>query len=224
MSEEPSGRAKDTTANRAAPKPNLFCPKNGLDNGVHLRHHVDFRDPSTFDLGLDKLVWPGITNKKVAFFAMSSLGSVPWPALERIVRGRGFDFYSSDYVETSKQDIEDLNDSDLLVVVVDPFEDWPWSSYGGREPSTYWNAISEIRPNRSVVFLLYQHPGALQRVDSGLTAESIKQLARFFTLPKLCVDSGSMSDAEYSALRASFEENWLRVQREFCQRVRHGAA
>ena len=46
-----------TKKSNEAPKPNLFCPKNGLDNGVHLRVYYEGGFLSEW---LDELALPGL--------------------------------------------------------------------------------------------------------------------------------------------------------------------
>lgn len=188
------------------------------------REHVDFRDHKSFDQAVDRLVWPGLTGRRISFFAMHSTGTVPWKQLAQLVAAKGLDFHASDYVETAERDVAQFCRRQSVVVVADLFEGWPWRNSPGRSPSKYWASISALRRNRDNVFMLYHHPDALQTAPTDLSPDTIADLRRFFTLPQVRLDDrweqSEWTDEDIMKLHASFLDLWVRAQRELLQRLR----
>ena len=115
------------------------------------RHHVDFRNPTLYDQKVDKLIWPGITGKKVIFLSIHGVGGFPWPSLKNIISENEFTVSGTDYVEAALYKIPDLIAQGYrVVVIVDILEDWPWSEHRIREPSRYAETVIKVR---------YEHRG-----------------------------------------------------------------
>lgn len=190
------------------------------------RNHVDFRNEHEFEQAVDRLIWPGITGNQICFFGVHSIGGVVWRDLGEEVSSRGFDFSASDYIEYAPKNVQQLLDGKTKVVVVlDVFEDWPSKSTPGREPSDYWKVVSELRPSRDVLIVLYQHPDAIKDSDSRLPSDVLAEMQRFFTIPRSYDDNAFAQRCtplpeQRRMLHESFERVMKQVQREFLRRSR----
>jgi hypothetical protein len=190
------------------------------------RHYIDFRDESNYELNVDRLIFPGITGKKIILFAINSLGSIPWITLTTILHELNVEIRVSDYVESASLEIDKyLNSNYRVVAIADIFEGWPWNSLATRGPNVYVRHIFEIREKtkstkNEVVFILYQNENALKKIaPSILDTESIKRLSHYFTIPMIFDDSSrieqmNQTQPEFIALRKAVRNVWIRVQRE----------
>lgn len=60
------------------------------------RQNVDFRDDSTFEQNVDRLVWPGVTGKRVIWFPVyGRYESDRWKRLFSIAKQEGMEFHNS---------------------------------------------------------------------------------------------------------------------------------
>jgi hypothetical protein len=145
------------------------------------RQHVDFRDHSSYQQNVDRLVWPGISGKKVAWVGMNkhSDDHFHWPNLNVIAKRRGIETHN-------------LNrDYRAVEEILDALEKWlPHRGCGrylrrvagtatrGGRPEFYVEKMFEIRARtkdtrEEVVFLLYQNPEALAKGPHHLPTKTV---------------------------------------------------
>jgi hypothetical protein len=157
------------------------------------RQHVDFRERSVFDQAVDRLVWPGITGKRVIWYPVFGVyHSGRWKRLLSVAREEGIELAEGEDIHRSRWFIESLleDTSKRLVLVFDVFEERPAASSLWRNPTReYIDTILDYRertknrPNE-VVFLLYHQPDAWERVADvrSLQGELLQRLRHYFTL------------------------------------------
>lgn len=190
------------------------------------RHYVDFRNDVDFERSVDQLVWPGITGKSVAAVAiypgledfrdpsghpqLSDL--VPWYHLSlhfarnrlRIVGGEDIDrapWRMARVQETSPT---------RIVAIVDPFEGWPMNRHARNTPQDYVDFIFGTRDRSrdstgEIVFLLFHHSEAWEKVAHGLNESTVKRLRHYFSLH---------TDVIVEDAGEHLERMWWRIQHE----------
>ncbi|NKL98673.1 toll/interleukin-1 receptor domain-containing protein [Rhizobium leguminosarum] len=186
------------------------------------RHHVDFRQQANFDRAVDQLVWPGLTGEKVIFSSIHGVGGFAWPALKQVISERGFSTFGPDYVEAALDEVPQLSSRGRVVVIVDLFEDWPWSTMSFREPALYADTVLKLRERTKgtpdeIIFVLYQHRDALTDAGSSLDPAIVQRFLHFFILPKDFDDRGHCKNPtleQMTSLQEHFKGVWYRVQRQ----------
>ena len=198
-----------------------------LPGFLESRQYIDFRDESKFENNVNKLIYPGLTGKKIILFAINSLGSIPWKNLSLFLSDLNCEIRYSDYVESAKLEISRyLNSNYRVVAIADIFEGWPWSNENSlRHPSDYTKSIFEIRKEsrntiNEVVFVLYQNENSLsQYAPSCLDAKTIERLSHYFRIPMKFHDHfhatiKDESSDEYQELKLNMNDVWIKVIRE----------
>lgn len=190
------------------------------------RQFVDFRDEELYEQNVDKVVWPGITSKRIIFSGIHYVGGFPWGKLGDDIKKLGLELHGADYPEFAPDEINDLvNRGYRVVAVVDVFEDWPWNRMQGRPAQLYVDIIFNIREQTrgtrsEVVFVLYQHPDAFSQAPHNLDANTVKRLKHYFTISKTFWDRSWIDPSEEPspdkllALESSLRDTWYKIQRE----------
>ena len=193
------------------------------------RHYIDFRDIATYEQSVDRILWPGITGRKVRWIGVHGVGGWAWPQLGSILRRRGIDISGCDYVETAPAEVSSaLKSGYRVVVLTDVFEGWPENKRGFRPPSEYVENIFAIRQETKggrdeVVFVLYQNPDALDKAPHALDARTVERLRHYFLIPRLFDDGlrgGGPDTKMLDELELKFSEVWLKAQRELLKSER----
>jgi hypothetical protein len=192
------------------------------------RQCVDFRNAVDIEPMVERLIWPGITGKKIVFSAINSRGSFRWEALRDIIEKAGFAVHASDYVKTAVREIpQQLERSNHVVAVVDLFEDWlPGRAHNPdrRRPSVYAETILKLRETADeVVFILYQHPDAFSSVPHDLPNDLVERFQRYFTIPKEFPDPGITVKGK-EALTRNFKDVLYRAERLLLRKWRQSEA
>jgi hypothetical protein len=188
------------------------------------RQRVDFRDTTEYEQMIEKLIWPGLTGKKIVFSAIHGMGAFYWSVLADIIRNAGFRVHASDYVESAKIEIPELlKRHNRVVAVVDLFEGWfPGKKHSPfRAPEVYAETILELREATKgtadeIVFVLYQHPDAFTGAPHNLPNDLVKRFERYFQIPKTFDDN--IHDPEFTRqdqdeLRCNFKDTLFKVER-----------
>ncbi len=181
------------------------------------RQHVDFREPSAFQRAVDRLVWPGITGKRVVWYPIFGVyHSERWRRLFAVAEAEGIEFTNGEDIHRSRWLVERLleDTSKRLVLVFDIFEERPAAPRVWRNTTVeYINEIlryRELTKNRAneVVFLLYHQPDAWERVADvrSLPGELVQRFKHYFT-----VHQDPPSDEVF---RERLRDIWVRVQRD----------
>ena len=188
------------------------------------RQHVDFRNPATFEQDVDRLVWPGLTGKRVKWFPIyRSRGQDQWDRLFAAAKSLGLEFDFGNDVDRAKPHYFDkeanLRGTDRLVVVADIFDSRAKNTKDCRSPiSQYIELIFDLRgktknTSAEIVFVLYHHGDAWSNVTEArsIDSETRSRLMHYFTL---------RTDLTSEALRESLLATWHGVQRELLQAER----
>jgi hypothetical protein len=148
------------------------------------RQYVDFRDAKTYEQSVNKLVWPGVTGKRILFIAMHPGHGVPWQALLKNVNNLGIDFVEGeDMYRTGLKLNRYLNNSPptRVVIVVDIF----WGIGGLHQD--YVNYMFSLRErskgtSKEIVFLLYHSSDHWDSESPKLNQEDRNRLLHYFTI------------------------------------------
>ncbi|MBR0758571.1 toll/interleukin-1 receptor domain-containing protein [Bradyrhizobium jicamae] len=181
------------------------------------REHVDFRKPAEFDAAVDRLVWPGITGKRVVWYPVFGVyHSERWKRLFAVARREGIKFAEGEDIHRSNWFIKPILEdaTKRLVLVFDIFEERPARSKLWRNTTKqYIDTRIDIRErtrNRAneVAFVLYHQPDAWRQVDDvrSLPSEVVQQLKHYFTLDQDIHDD--------QAFRQQLRKIWNRVQHD----------
>jgi hypothetical protein len=188
------------------------------------RQHVDFRDPSAFDQAVDRLIWPGITGKRIIWYPVFGVHrSERWKRLFAVAREEGIEFDQGEDIHRSRGFIEPLlaNTAKRLVLVFDIFEERPAASRLWRNTtSEYIDTILDYRertknaPNE-VVFLLYNQKNAWEHVEDvrSLPGELVQRFKHYFTLHQDLPND--------QLFRQQLREIWNRIQRDLMYRIQN---
>ena len=189
-----------------------------LPGFLSTRQYVSIRGQDEFDLGMDRLMWPGVTGKQIAAWAMFGRPySERWKTLFRVSEAAGISFAGGEDIHRSEwhlQEILDGKPARRVVVFVDPFEERPAETTIWRNTvAQYLDAIRDLRertrggPNE-VVFVLYIQKNAWDAVAEvkDLPSELVRRMRHYYTLPQ-----DIPSDAE---LRNALVGVWQQAQRD----------
>jgi hypothetical protein len=170
---------------------------------------------------VERLIWPGLTGKKIVFSAIHGRGSFSWKVLADVIEKAGFDIHASIYVESAVMEIPTLLERrNRVVAVVDLFEDWPKRD-PIKKPSFYAETILKLRNATKgtadeVVFILYQHPDAFSNASHDLPNDLVKQFQRYFQIQKTFDDSShnpEITAEGKETLTRNFKDTLYKVER-----------
>jgi hypothetical protein len=180
------------------------------------RQHIDLRNFSRLEQEVDRLVWPGVTGKRVTWHPVSWWGEGDaWNRLERAGELEGIAFNSgSDLHRVPNLDFIIERDAERLVVVLDLFEGRPANTSRPRASvAEYARALLHLREKtkgtpREVAFVLFHQSDAWERVpdvEQELGREGIKRFQHYFTI---------FQDVDDASLRTQVRDVWNKVQRD----------
>jgi hypothetical protein len=188
-----------------------------LPGFLSTRQHIDFRNSSAFDQAVDRLVWPGITGKRIIWYPVFGVyHSERWRRLFRVAQEEGIKFQTGEDIHRSEWFIEPLleDTSKRLVLVFDIFEERPAASELWRNTTEQYIEVilnyrerTKNKPNE-VIFLFYHQPDAWERVaDVGsLRGELVQRFKHYFTLNQDLPDD--------QLFRQKLRDVWNRIQRD----------
>jgi len=190
--------------------PLLFGPTE-LPGFLKDRNWIDFQD-SEYQRNVDKLVWPGITGRQVAFVSVSPGGRFAWSDLGDQLARLGCKVAEGEDIDRAPSRIQRYvaGRAIRIVAVVDIFEGWPDSRFRRNTPSQYVDFIFRTRQATKgtpdeIVFLLYHHSSAFEPADHGLSPDQRRRLAHYFAL---------YSDLSPDQREDELESLWPRIQQE----------
>lgn len=181
------------------------------------RQSVDFRDDSTFEQSVDRLVWPGITGKRVIWYPVyARYDSDRWKRLFSIAKQEGIGFQKGEDIHRSGWFLKPIisDQGKRLVLVFDIFEERPAERNIWRngvldyvETISNYRNLTKGKPNE-IVFLLYHQSNAWERVKevSELDPQQVSRLKRYFT-----IHQDIHNDKEFAR---QLREVWIRIQRD----------
>jgi hypothetical protein len=174
------------------------------------RSWIDFKRED-YDRCVDRLIWPGITGRKVLFVSVCPGDWSNWPELEEDLLEMGCKVREGEDIDRAPYGIARLISSSPIrvVAVVDIFEGWPKEGLKRNNPFQYCEFIFWMRDitkgtSEEIVFLLHHHSGGFEHYRY-LDGEKTVRLAHYFTLH---------SDASRSQRKNELKTLWLRIQRE----------
>jgi len=190
--------------------PLLFGPTE-LPGFLKDRNWINFQD-GEYRRNVDKLVWPGITGKQVAFVSVSPGHGFAWSGLGDDLSRLGCKVAEGEDIDRAQYRIRRYvaGRAIRIVAVVDIFEGWPDSRFRRNTPSQYVDFIFQTREATKgapdeIVFLLYHHSSAFERADHGVSPGQRARLAHYFALH---------SDLASDQRKDELESLWLRIQQE----------
>lgn len=191
----------------------LLYRKADLPGFLADRQHIDFRRSAEYERNVDRVIWPGITGKRIVFVAVHPGHGVPWSKLLRRVTARGVEFVEGQDIDRAGYKIQKLlsDGSCRVVPVVDIFEDWPKHQKWRRNtPEEYVKFVFELRKRtkdteNEVVFLLYHNSEAFESAEHSLGEATVKRLQHYFSLHQ---------NVRVSELDKFLAPTWLRLQRD----------
>jgi hypothetical protein len=219
-------RALSLTNQRKARLIPLVRAGTSLPGFLSSRQCIDFRNDKTFESKVDSLVWPGITGHRIRFYALHFAGWSAWRALESELYRAGLNVFDTRgaYVEHGPNEIRGLLEGgDRVVVMTDVCCDFPWGDWP-LESAQWMRQITTIRKygraaDNEALFVLYQHPDALEKAPHGLTPRQVTDLRRYFTIPRRFRDvyktTPNPTKSEQERLAEEVRNLWLRIQKEF---------
>lgn len=173
---------------------------------------IDFSSEERYPIGVDRIIWPGLTGKRVIFVGVHPGRRAPWPRLRRGLQELGIRFVQGENLNRVRFHIRQIvkTGSYRVVVVVDIFEDWPAYRWPRRDdPRAYADLIFDLEDKTrgaqdEISVLLYHHSTAFEQADCGLDSGRLARL-----------ESGILlhSDLPDEALKDELERVWLRLQR-----------
>lgn len=191
------------------------------------RQYVDLRQEASFEHGIDRLVWPGVTEKRALWQPVSGLAfSSRWQQFRTAARAEGIDVAEGEDLYRSEWLIQSnlKNESQRLVVVVDPFEERPAERAAPRNRVVdYIDSMMRLREAtkgqaNEIIFALYIQSDAWKRVQEvrDVSASIASRLKHYFVIHQ--------DDQNECALRQGIREVWNRVQRDLMIQERNGRA
>lgn len=190
--------------------PLLFGPAQ-LPGFLKDRNWIDFQE-GEYRRNVDKLVWPGITGRQVAFVSVSPGHGFAWRDFGDELSRLGCKIAEGEDIDRAPHRILRYvaGRSIRIVAVVDIFEGWPDSRFRRNTPSQYVDFMFEMRQatkgtSGEIVFLLYHHSAAFERADHDLSSDQRTRLAHYFTIH---------SDLAPNQRKDNLESLWLRIQQE----------
>lgn len=175
------------------------------------RTWINFQD-GEYQRNVDKLVWPGITGRQVAFVSVSPGPGFAWSDLAEHLSRLGCKVVEGEDIDRAPSRIQRYvaGRAVRIVVVVDIFEGWPASRYTRNTPSQYIDFIFRMRQAtkgtpEEIVFLLYHHSSAFEHADHDLSPDQRKRLAHYFVLH---------SDLSSGQREGELKSLWIRIQQE----------
>lgn len=188
------------------------------------RHYVDLTDDSTWEMNIDRIVWPGITGKEVVFFTWCEEQRYhpTWPRFVQIAEDLGLNVANWDRLYRLRHVIDTdtfyPKNTTRLVLVFDIFDTGHNAPPEYYPPQYYVDQIRQIRAEtkgtpHEIVFLLYQNSNAWQSPAAvQIDTEMSERLKHYFTIHHDCP-----SDEE---LKATLREMWYRIQQQLLQSER----
>jgi len=190
--------------------PLLFGPVQ-LPGFLKDRNWINFQE-GEYRRNVDRLVWPGITSRQVAFVSVSPGHGFAWRDFGDDLSQLGCKIAEGEDIDRATHRIRRYvaGRSIRIVAVVDIFEGWPDSRFRRNTPSQYVDFVFEMRTATKgtpdeIVFLLYHHSAAFERAAHGLSSDQRKRLAHYFTIH---------SDLAPNQRKDELESLWLRIQQE----------
>lgn len=190
--------------------PLLFGPTE-LPGFLKDRNWINLQD-GEYQRNVDKLVWPGITGRQVAFVSVSPGHGFAWSSLGEHLSRLGCKVAEGEDIDRAPYRIQRYASGRAIriVAVVDIFEGWPDSRFRRNTPSQYVDFIFRTRQatkgtSEEIVFLLYHHSSAFERADHGLPPDQRARLAHYFALH---------SDLALEQREDELKSLWLRIQQE----------
>lgn len=183
------------------------------------RQSVDFRDPSKFEVSVDRLIWPGLTGKQVIWAHIAfSPRTVHWKAVISGIERLGVESRGWEEVYRSKWWIDQIleDNSKRLVLMCDIFEKGdrehvPNSTENYVELILEYRARTKGRPNEIVfVFCHYSDDWDIAIKSSSLDRELIGRFRHYFTLDE---NAGSKHNSQLL-------EVWQKIQRDLMRSER----
>jgi TIR domain len=175
------------------------------------RNWIDFRS-GDYDQHVDRLIWPGITDRKVLFVSVYPGHLFPWADLGDGLRELGCEIDGAEDIRRAPDRLEKYTSEPprRVVVVVDIFEGWPERRAPRNTPREYVDFIFQMREKtkgtaQEVVFVLHHNSRAFARVKHKLPGATIKRLLNFFTFH---------SDMSRRQQKKELKSLWFRIQKE----------
>jgi len=187
-----------------------------LPPDLEKRQRIDFRRDTDFARGVTKLVWPGITGKRVVFVAVHPGDTSPWQALDSELQELGLTSIPGEDIDRAWRRLKEYFGKSRVVAVVDLFEDWPRANRCRNTPQQYADWIRKVRERTmetpdKVVFLLHHHSEAWGSAENHLDASADQELRRFYTL---------YQDVDRADLRKGLQAAWFKIQRDLLETER----
>ena len=187
-----------------------------LPPDLEKRQRIDFRTDSDFARGVTKLVWPGITGKRVVFVAVHPGNTSPWEDLDSELEELGLTCIPGEDIDRAGRRLKEYFGTSRVVAVVDLFEDWPQATRRRNTPQQYAEWIRKFRERTmetpdKVVFLLYHHSEAWGVAENHLDESTDLELRRFCTVHQ---------DVSRADLRKGLQTAWFKIQRDLLEAER----
>ncbi|MEM7573441.1 MAG: toll/interleukin-1 receptor domain-containing protein [Bacteroidota bacterium] len=204
--------------------------------------HVDFRDKENYDRSLTKLIWPGITGKKIQMVGVGDVGGRQWNVLRKTCSEFGVEFVGEEDLDRVRwpgisrsypnlADYGDPFDPEVQVVlVVDPFEGLEdlENKYRRNPPIDYFNFIFHNRMAtkgkvNELIFLLFCHNEEWENfpltIDVSRLNDKFDNYLMGYTPDEIKRRYSHYFRVEFAKeesikLVTSFDQVWRRIQRE----------
>jgi hypothetical protein len=177
------------------------------------RHYISFLNEATYDIDVDKIVWPGITGKRIVVYTVDPYRGGPWDLFEDVGAAIGMNVRKGeDCIRLPwlvSEGIEKEPET-RIVLAVDIFEGAPEKKRARTDPREYIDLIFDLRARtkgttNEIVFILYHHSHAFELGRRVFSPDVQKRLGNFFTLHR---------DLPRADFQVEARTNWYRVQQE----------
>ena len=186
---------------------------------------VDFRNPEFYERSIDRLIWPGITGKRILLYGAESGHWEPWDKLRELLAPMGLHYLKFSGLGRIQEMVSSLDtdrnhpplsEKTRIVAIADIFGYWPnfgkYCNEDELDPEQIKLSIKRLFEFREttrgtpyeVVFILYQHSQTWKVIRPHLDPEIVYRLSHYHSI------FGDM-DPDVFALR--FRDIWRRTQK-----------
>lgn len=190
-----------------------------IPEGFKSHNYIDFSQDSELEWRTDRLIWPGITGKRVrAVFVNAESTRMSNPAWDRLIaaaRDQDVDVDDMSGLIRVNNRIDDLlriYPQDRIVIFVDPFEEHTIGQQSTTHPPRdYLDFIQHYRmqtkwSSNPIKFVLYERSDAWDGAVHDLGIETVNEFKQFFRLYQNIPDN--------TTFNAAFRSGWTETLRE----------
>lgn len=161
-------------------------------------NYVDFKNPQDFERSVDRILWPGATNKRIDVIPLAQSPTPEWTRLTQTgyQELEGLRFLPVENLSRTNRKVlerylypRDAHDENRLVIVLNPFD-------GNHSPQRHMDFVFGLRDMtkesaREIVFVLYPPRADWWTLPHDLTPNTIGRMQGYFTIPQ-DIDDGEM--------------------------------